>query len=305
MKLKNLITLITALAVSASTLAFDLKEKPIEVVVPFSPGGGVDQTFRHMQKYADSHGITLVGIYKPGAEGLIGMNEIAGQPKDGYHIAIGTAGTVAIHRMKNSGKELVLVSSIRNGLTAFVSSKNSIVKNLNDLDQAIHDGAKISFGYGAPGQKMVLYQLFEFAHPVSEPLMVPYKGGAPVVMDLVSGHIDIAAVPLSIVKNYIDAGKVNFLALGSQKKLDEFPNVPLITKKYPLWQDFDGFCVILPAGTDAAIIDAWGKFIKQYLEDPVVQKEFIRDFTEITPVGSKYTESTVKASIKLLTKMEN
>lgn len=73
----------------------------VKAVIPFSPGGGVDQAFRHFQKYADARGINFVAIYKAGADGLIGSTEVAEAKPDGLTLGFGTVATVAVHKNRS------------------------------------------------------------------------------------------------------------------------------------------------------------------------------------------------------------
>jgi tripartite-type tricarboxylate transporter receptor subunit TctC len=180
----------------------------------------------------------------------------------------------------------------------FVTHPNSNINTFDELEKAVKDGKKISFGYGAPGQKMVLDQFFSFVKPTTNPLLVPYKGGAPVVADLTGGHIDAAAVPLSIVKSHIDAGKLKLLAIGAKSKIEGLPEATLIQTKYPKWEDPDAFSIVVEKGTDPNAVKFWTEFMKEYLNDTNVKKEFLAEFTVPSEFGPKAIEKMVEISIK-------
>lgn len=289
-------------AISPYSYSFEAASKTVNVIIPFAPGGGVDLTFRHLQKYASERGITLVAIYKPGADGSIAMNELSKMPKDGFTISVTTVGVLAYNELKHPGQELTAITGIRDSIGAFVTHPNSPIKSLDDLEKSLKNGDNIKYGYGAPGQRMMLDQLFEMAKTSKDPIMVPYKGGGPVVNDLLGGHIDVAQVPFSIVKVHVDSGKVRLLAL-TRAKVDGY-NVPLIESKYPKWKEFDGFAVAAPKGADAAAVKFWTDFLKGYVNDKQVQKDFASDLTIISPFGSKPVDDTVKLSKDKLSKME-
>ena len=302
-KLVSALTLTALLtAISPYVHSFEATSKTVNVIIPFAPGGGVDQTFRHLQKYALERGINLIAIYKPGADGIIAMNELAKMPKDGFNITVTTAGVLAYAELKNPGQELTAITGIRDSIGAFVTHPNSPIKTLDDLEKSLKNGDNIKYGYGAPGQRMVLDQLFEMAKASKEPIMVPYKGGGPVVNDLLGGHIDVAQVPFSIIKTHVDSGKVRLLAL-IRSRVDGY-NVPLIENKYPKWKDFDGFAVATPKGADPDAVKFWSEFLKGYVNDKQVQKDFATDLTIISTFGSKTLDDTVKRSKDQLSKME-
>lgn len=298
MKLTPVIAAIAAAFTINTAQAFDAYSKPITVVIPFAPGGGVDQTFRNLQKYAASKGITLNPMYRPGAEGVIAKRELINMPEDGFHLSVTTAGVIANYRITNPETDVVAITAIRDSIMVFVTHPNSNINSFDELEKSVKDGKKISFGYGAPGQKMVLDQFFSFSKPSSPPLMVPYKGGAPVVADLMGGHIDVAAVPLSIVKNHIDSGKLKLLAVGAKTKIDGLPDVTLVKSKYPKWEDSDAFAIVVEKGTDPNAIKFWSEFMKVYMNDTAVKKEFTAEYTLPTEFGSSAIEKMIELSIK-------
>ena len=302
--------LVGAVALSAllATMApyvhsFEVTSKTVNVIIPFAPGGGVDQSFRHLQKYALARGITLVAIYRPGADGLIAMRELANMPKDGFNISVTTAGVLAYHELKDTDRCCTTITGIQDSIGAFVVNANSPIKTLDDLEKAVKQGTDIKFGYGAPGQRMMLDQFFEFAKPTKDPLLVPYKGGGPVINDLLGGHIDVAQVPMTIVKTHIDAGKLRLIAT-TRSRIEGYASVPVIEDKYPKWKDLDGFAVVAPLGSDSEAVKFWTTFLKEYTSNKQVQQDFAKDFTISATFGVKSISDTITASKARLAKME-
>jgi tripartite-type tricarboxylate transporter receptor subunit TctC len=277
--------------------ALDFNKKTVTVVIPFPPGGGVDQTYQHFKKYLLDKNINTAAVYKSGAEGLIGMNEIEKSPNDGYTVSVGTAGTVAIHRIKNSNSNLIVVSAIRNSVTAFVTSKTSGLTTFQDIDYDIRKNNHVKIGQGAPGQKMSLQQLINIVNPNYQHSLISYRGGALVVNDLLGGHIDLAALPLSLVHSHIQANRLVLVGIAAKNKLYQYPNADLIQNKYPNWKDFDGFVLILPPNTPTAIVDTWRNIVSSYVSDPMVIKNFEDQFFEPLPMGQEYAEQLVKQSV--------
>lgn len=289
-------------AASPYVYSFDAKSKPINVIIPFAPGGGVDQSFRHLQKYAIEKGINLVGVYKPGADGLIAMRELAEMSKDGFSISITTAGVLANQELKDSNKCCTTITGIRDSIGAFVVYPGSRIKSLDDLEKSVKQGDDIKFGYGAPGQLMVLDQFFDLVKPAKQPLLVPYKGGAPVVNDLLAGHIDVAQVPLSIVKNHIDAGKLILIATTNAKMPGD--KIPQIEEKYPKWQSLDPFTFTMPSGAKPEAVKFWNDFLKEYVENKQVQQDFIKENTIAVPFGYKNVSNSIEENKKRLKKID-
>lgn len=306
LKTKKIISAV-ALASSMITLpinaySFDATSKPVTVVVTFPSGGGVDLTFRHLQKYAQERGINLVADYRSGADGLIGLRELAKKPSDGFTISVTTAGALAYQELKDAEKCCVPITGIRTSQGAFVVNPNGAIKTLNDLEKAVQRGDNIKFGYAAPGQRMVLDQFFEFAKPKSEPVVAAYKSGPQVLVDLAAGHIDAAQVPMNLARSLIDSGKLRLIAT-SKGRIAGYGAVPAIEEKYPNWKEFDTFALTAPAGTDPKAVAFWTTFIKEYVENKQVQQDFANDFT-VNTFGPNALTQTISGSKARLTKME-
>lgn len=305
MKFKPLVAaIVAAFSIQAGIAnAFEPTTKQVNVIMPFAPGGGVDQAFRHLQNYASKRGVNLVGIYKPGADGLISMSELASKPTDGYTISVTTAAVIANYRLHNPSTDVVAITGLRDSVMALVASNKGGIESLDSLDKMLKTGSPIKVGYGAPGQQMFLDQLFELANAKKDAqIMAPYKGGAPVVNDLLGGHIDLAAVPLSIVKSHIDAGKVKLLGLSSRTPFEGFSTTPLLKNKYPKWEEFDGFAVVAEKNVDKEAMEWWSKFLNEYLQDQNVRSDFVKEYTVPIDFGTKHLERTIQSSIKRLKK---
>jgi tripartite-type tricarboxylate transporter receptor subunit TctC len=292
--LKKLLLTLTLLTTSM-TYAFDSNKEPIQVIIPFSPGGGVDATFRSIATYANKQNIKLVPIYKPGAEGLIGMNELSKSKSDGSVIGIVTSGNIAIYRIKNNTDNIKPIIGIRNSPIAIVVNSNSRIKTLADYENAIINDANLSFGFAAPAQRMYFLQLLELMKIKNSPNMIPYKGGSNVVTDLLGGHITSAILPLNIVSKHIDSGALRLLATNSST---EYSNVTLLQTKYPAWQDFDWYCLVMPPDSSIESQKYWINFVKQYLVDPHTAEEFKQDNIEFVSKDMESAENTVKIFIK-------
>lgn len=296
--IKQILTLALSLGIVTAASAFDATSRATTVVIPFAPGGGVDKTFRHFEKWAANKNINFSPVYKPGAEGLIGMNEIAGMPKDGYHISFGTAGTIAVQRIKNPTAELELITGIKNSITAFVSHKDSGITSIKDLEKVDN----LTLAVGAPGQKMNMEQLLDLSNGKIKGKLIPYKGGGPVVQDIIGNHVKLAAVPMQIVKAHIDAGTLKLIAVGTKNRVSEFKNIPTIFEYFPNWKDNDGFAVVLPKGADAQATKYWSNLIKEYMDSKDVQQDFAKDFNEPLNFGPAELEKVVNNAVQALNK---
>jgi len=292
---KILLTFI--LLVASTSYSFDLTKEPIQVIIPFSPGGGVDATYKSIMNYATKQNIKLVPIYRPGAEGLIGMNELSKSKNDGYTIGLVTTGNIAIYRIKNKIDNIKPAMGVRNAPVAVVVNSNSSIKTLADYENAIKNDSKFSFGFAAPAQRMYFTQLTELMKVKNEPTMIPYKGGSNVIIDLLGGHITSAILPYNIISSHADAGTLRIVAINSSSVPANSPNAKLLQKQYSHWEDFDWYCLVMPPDINPEITKVWVAFINQYLSDPATLDEFKRDSIELVSRDPQKAEETVKTFI--------
>lgn len=276
-----------------SVSAIELKNKTINVVIPFPPGGGVDLTFQNLKKYAESKNIKLVAKYKSGAEGLIGMIEISNMPNDGLNVGIVTTGTIATYWKKKNDISLIPLTGIRNSISGLIVNSGSNIRTFDQYKIALADNSNFSIGVGAPGQKMLVDQLLSILKIENRTLIVPYKGGLAVLSDLQGGHISTAILPLNIIAKHIDNGSIRLIALNADKTPKNY-NALLLKDVLVGWKDVDWYHFILPSNTSKEIKEAWLNFLQEYSSDKEVQKSFVDDFTETVPFGESAALDNVK-----------
>lgn len=282
---------------------FNPYKESIKAVIPFVPGGGVDLAFRHFQKYAEDKGITIVPVYKGGAEGIIGTTEVSDSKPDGLTMSFGTVATIAVHKIKNPNYNFDLVTVIRGSIMTIATHSNSGVNTLDDLEKLVKDpNHKKTFGYGSPTQKSIWDQYFTLVKASHTPNMIPYKGGGPAMQDAIGGHVDFIVVPYSIAKSNIEAGKLKMLAVSIRNPWKEVNDWPNLNKKYPGWQNEDGFMISLPQGTNPAALKFWRDFLNKYMNDPQVKQDFKKEFTEVETFGPEYAQQRISLAIKTYSK---
>ena len=264
----------------------------ITTIIPFSPGGGADIAFRHFQKYADQKGITLVAKYKGGADGLIGMKELEFSPPDST-IGFGTVAAVAEHRKKNPSYQFEYISVVKTSVMSLVTHQTSKLKTLDELESSVKKVSSISFAYGSPSQKSSIDQLLQLANANQNTLKIPYKGSGPLVTDLIGGHVDIAFLPMSVVKTFIDEKKLILLAVTLRKPMSEFKTIPVLNKKYSNWVNTDGFCILLPQSANSETVFRWTSLVHGYINDPTVISDFTADHSESTTFGKDFMKKIV------------
>lgn len=275
---------------STLTLAFD-KTKPVTVIIPYAPGGGVDLTFKHFQRYMlQTENVALIPMYKPGADGIIGGVEVAKAKKDGHVILLGTIASMAATKMRHPDQDFWIITSIKESVMSWFASNNAPFNTLDEFVDALKRGEKFSMGYGAPGHKVNIDQLVEITKS-PQPLMVPYKGSAPLINDMMGGFVNAAIAPYNLVKTHISGGKLKLIALEGD-----------IIKKFPKWEQIDGFCAVLPGQPDPDALQFWTTVLKNYMSDPSVLKDFAADDMHAVKFGNEHAMFLLEGSIRRLKK---
>lgn len=268
----------------------------LTTIIPFAPGGGADIAFRHFQKYADQKGITLVAKYKGGADGLIGMKELELSPPDST-IGFATVAAVAEHRKKNPSYQFEYISVVKTSVMALVTHQTSKLKTLDELESSVKKVSSISFAYGSLSQKSSIDQFLQFANANQNTLKIPYKGSGPLVTDLIGGHVDIAFLPMSVVKTFIDEKKLILLAVTLKKQTSDFKAIPVLNKKYSNWVNTDGFCILLPQSASSEAVSRWSSIVQNYIINPRVLSDFSAEYSENTTFGKDFMKILVDTVI--------
>lgn len=224
-----------------AALAQAYPSKPITLVVPYPPGASTDLVARLVQQQMQTDtGASVVVENKAGANGNVGAALVAKSPPDGYRILLATQPIVAINPFvyKNIGfdpvKELTPLTCAVNAVVSIVVHPSLGVNSIGELIAygKAHPG-QLNFGSAGTGSPQHVGGLLFAQRAGFEWTHVPYRGGGPMVTDLVAGQIKAGIVTLSAVKGYIADGRLKVLAIGEKTRFPGAPNVPTIAETVP------------------------------------------------------------------------
>ena len=290
-----------ALMLINSAFATDLKQRTIEVVIPFPPGGGVDLAYRHFEKYATTQGLRTVPIYKPGADGLIAMRDLDSGIKDGSRISFATTAVLYTSTQKDPSLQITPITGIKSPIAALFVSSNSPITTLDQLVDAIKTNDKFNIGSGAPGQTLGWIQLFDLMNAPQRQLVM-YKGGQQVVVDVLGGHIDVGLVPVPLIEQHVKSGKIRILAHGASSKLADFPQSVPFTRKFPNWRNSDIFIAVAP-NIDIKAAEQWNTILKQYVSDPNNIADFEKEYNGPLVFGTNSVQESTRVLNQLYPKL--
>src|SRR5262245_52228914 len=228
--------LLAALALAAVTAAVHAQtypSKPIRLVVPFPPGGPADIIGRTLaNKLGSMLGQQVIVENKGGAGGVIGVENVAKSPADGYSLVLGSAGATAVAPMLTKlpydiEKDLVPLTQAVSVPEVVVAIPKLGIKTLPDLiAYAKANPGKVSFASSGNASMPHLAGELLRREANIDIVHVPYRGAAPAVNDLLGGQVDVMFADIPVLLPHINSGKLVALALGSERRAPSLPKVP-------------------------------------------------------------------------------
>jgi tripartite-type tricarboxylate transporter receptor subunit TctC len=261
-------------------------DKPIRLVIPFPPGGATDVIGRIMaQELSKTIGQQVVPDNRAGDSGNIGADMVAKSAPDGYTLLMGALTSHSINsnldkdKIKyNLEKDFTPIAIVGVVPLVFVVNPSVPVKNMKEfIAYAKANPGKLTFassGAGAPqrlAMEMFRYQLgLDLLH-------VPYKGSGPAMTDLVGGQVLSMSETVPAALQFIQAGQLRALAVTTNKRISQLPDVPTITEAtgLPNFDVVSMFGIEAPAGTPKTIIYKLSAEIRSILQRPDVQERML------------------------------
>jgi len=229
---------IAAALLSSSLAAQQYPERPVTVVVPFTPGGSSDITARTVSaKLQESLGQSFIIDNKPGANGSLGAKFVAAAKPDGYTLFVGSIGVFAINQSlyKDLGydtkKDFDLLSVVVRTPNALVTRANFPANTMAEfIDYLKKNPGKVSFASSGTGSSDHLTAALFWQKTGTSGIHVPYKGGSAAHLDLIAGNADCSFQNLGSITAHVKAGKMKILAVTSEKRDPAVPNVPTLAE---------------------------------------------------------------------------
>ena len=264
-----------------TTRAQDYPTRSITLIVPFPPGGGVDAMARLVgDKLSAALGQHVVVDNRGGGGGNIGTRAVAKAAPDGYTLLLGHTGTLSINPSlySNAGYDPVkdfsgvgLIASMPVALLAHPSFPAKTIAEFITLAKA--QPGKFTVGTSAIGTGgYMCAELFKMMAGVDVQI-VPYKGTAPVMNDLLGGHVPVAFGVLPPAMGNLESGNLRAIAVTSLTRFSGLPNVPTVAESgLPGFEAVLHYGVAAPKGTPQVIIDKLNKEVRVLASNEDVRK---------------------------------
>jgi tripartite-type tricarboxylate transporter receptor subunit TctC len=266
---------------SACACAQAYPVKPIRWLVPFPPGGSSDLVSRIVTpKLGELLGQQVIVDYKAGAAGAVGTAEAARAAPDGYTVLIVWDTHAVNHHLykvqydfQKSLEPVSLLVQAPVMLVATASLPANSVKELIDLARAKPGQVALCVaGYGSSGHLAALRFMDATGVQFN---VVSYKGGGPLINDLIGGHVQVNFGSLPFVGDYVRGGKIKGIAVLAAERSPAFPALPSITETVPGLEANTFFGLLVPAGTPKDIVARLNRETVRALADPQVKEKLV------------------------------
>ncbi len=306
MKIISQLLVATLLLGTAVAQAQNYPNRPIRVIVPFAAGGPTDTHSRWgAQQITVALGQQVIIDNRGGAGGIIGTEAVAKAAPDGYTLLGGNPGplTIAPSVRKQLGydtnRDFAPITLIVRSASCMCIHPSIPVKNLREfIALAKRSPGKIN--YGAPGAGTVGHLGTElFSTTVGIKMnMIPYKGAALYVVDLMAGNIDFAYVQIAQSAPLIKTGKLRALGITATERSPLLPDTPTAAEQGV--KDFSSYNwtgLLAPAGTPKAIVDQLHATLHKPLSDPATRKRLTDQGNEVAGEGPVEYAAFIKSEI--------
>ncbi len=293
---------LTASLSTAQTAAQNYPQKPIRMIVPFTPGGSTDILARSIgQELSKAWGQSVIIENIAGAGGSIGADKAAKSPADGYTLLMGHIGTLAVNPSLypklpyNPIKDFAPVAWVARVPNVLVVNPNVPAKSVQELVAlAKSKPGQLSYGSGGNGSAANLATEYFKMQTETAILHIPYRGTAPAVTDLMGGQIQMLFTGAPAVMGQVKNGQLRALAVSSPKRLDALPDLPTVAEAgYKNFEADQWYGVVAPAGTPRDIVLKLNQQINVALNSAELKKR-------LTTEGAVATPETPEAFGKLI-----
>jgi len=259
-------------------------ERAIRYVVPFAAGGAGDLVARSIAvRLSEMWGQQIIVDNRPGANGIIGTELVAKSKPDGYTWVLGVTATIAVNPFMYAKlpydpiKDLAPVSQFTSYGYLLVVHPSVPAKNVKEL---------IAFGRARPdqlsyatsgvgGSNHLAGELFRVMSGV-QMKDVPFKGSGPALVAMMAGEIPVMFDPLLTTIPHIGSGRLRALGITLPKRSSSVADIPTIAESGLPGYDIDAWqSVLVPAGTDRAIINKISNDVKKVLAQPELRRQLI------------------------------
>lgn len=290
-----------------SAIAQAYPAKPIRMIVPFPPGGGVDFIGRIVGKgMSERMGQQVVVENRAGANAIVGLELLKNSPPDGYTIAAASAGPLAVnpHIYRKLAydplRDFTAISNMVNFPLLLVAHPSLPVRNIKELI-ALAKARPGEITYSSPGSGNsghLTAELFDSMAKVKT-VHIPYKGTAPAVVAVLSGEAQLTWSSLPPILPHVKSGRVRALGIGNKERLKALPEFPTLAESgLPGYEGYAWGGMVGPAGMQKDVVARLNKEIVATLGQKDVIDAMLSQGTVPTPSTPEEFTAYMKSELQ-------
>ncbi len=272
------------LLLATISFADDYPNKPVRVLVPFSPGSAMDVLVRLITpKLYEQMGQSFVVENKVGGGGRTGTEAGAKMPADGYNLLMTALGPLIHTPILNKKtqfdpvRDFIGVSWLATGPLVIVVHPSVPVRQVKELVALakLHPG-KLNYGSTGIGSvNHLLGEMFQnYTHTKIE--HIPYKGGADAISSLLGGEVALVMTGIPPVVSLAKSGKLRVIVTTGHNKIMDMPQVQTMSEAgYPSMEFVIWYGIVAPQGTPKILVERLNAEIKKAMSDSVLSKRFV------------------------------
>ena len=304
-KLALIVGALVSLLASPVSRAADYPNRPVTLVVAFTPGGPSDVLARIVgQGLEKVLGQPFVIENRPGGAGNIAADYVAHAKPDGYTLLMGnnsilaTNGALFSKLSYNAEKDFAPISLVGTQPNILVVHPSVPVHTVADLIAlAKQEPGKLNYGNSGLGAAAHLSaELFKTDAHV-DIVGISYKGAAPALQDVIAGRVQLMFATSASVVGHIKSGLVRPIAVTTIKRFSLMPELPTVAETIPGFDATTWHGLVAPAGTPPDAIETLNRATVQALDDPEIKKRLTDLGVEVTPSSSQEFSAYIKSEI--------
>jgi tripartite-type tricarboxylate transporter receptor subunit TctC len=266
--------------------------RTVTIVVPFPPGGGVDVVARIVaERLSVSLKATVVVENRGGGGGTVGTRQIAKSAPDGYTLMLAHTGTISINPSlyANAGfdprKDFTAIGMIASMPVAMIAHPSFPAKTVAEVIAiAKKEPGKLNFGTSAIGTGGYLTAEYFKSAANIQMQIVPYRGTAPLMNDLLGGHVPVSFGVLPPAMGTLAVGKLRAIAVTGTRRFSLLPDVPTAAESgLPGFDSVLLYGLIGPAGMPRDIVDRLNKELRAMAETDLVKQRVLAEGGDVAP----------------------
>lgn len=282
MIVRKVLFFVSLVFLHAAACAQDYPNKPIRIIVPTAPAGGVDGVARVVaQKLQEKWGQPVTVENRAGASGAIGAEVVFRATPDGYTLLVGTPGALVTNKLllaklaydSDAFAPVSVIAESPQVLVAYAKLGADSLQGLIALAKANPD----RLNYGSPGNGTVPQLALELLKATAgiKIVHVPFKGNAPALAALLGGQVEMMIDAISTTRAGVRAGTLRALAVTGAKRHPSLPEVPTVSEVLPGFLAVVWYGMVAPPGTPAAITTRLSAAVAEIVKLPDAAKRLV------------------------------